>query len=46
MVRTIEMGSHVLVQGEFVRKLSCGKIVIRVGSQLFKGLPIASTRAA
>lgn len=46
MVRTIEMSSHVLVQGEFVRNLDCGRIVIRVGSQLFKGVPVRSGKAA
>ncbi len=45
MLQTILLGSCVYVQGTFVRKLDDGKVVVRVGDQLFKGLPV-SARAA
>lgn len=45
MLRTITLGTHVSVQGIFVRSLKDGKIVVRVGERMFKGFPI-TTRAA
>jgi len=42
MLRTIVLGSCVSVQGTFVRTLENGKIMIRVGKQLYSGIPIAS----
>lgn len=44
MLRTITLGSHTSVQGIFVRELANGRIVIRVGSWIFEGVPIPSMR--
>jgi hypothetical protein len=40
MLKTILMGSCVLVQGIFVKKLSDGMIAVRVGDQVFQGKPV------
>ncbi|PRY23044.1 hypothetical protein CLV78_10596 [Aliiruegeria haliotis] len=41
MLRTIAVGSHVSVQGIFVRDAKNGRIIVRVGERLFKGTPIS-----
>ena len=46
MLRTILIGSCVYVQGTFVRELSDGKVVVRVGDRLYKGTPVESKIAA
>lgn len=46
MLRTILMGSCVYVQGTFVRNLADGKIVVRVGERLYRGLPVLAKAAA
>lgn len=43
MLRTITMGTCVSVQGIFVKSLPGGRVIIRVGEQLFSGKPIAKT---
>lgn len=40
MVKTIETASHISVQGEFVRKLPDGRVVVRVGNTTFAGIPV------
>ncbi len=40
MLRTITVGSHVSIQGIFVRALTDGRILVRVGERLFKGMPV------
>ena len=40
MLKTITLGSCVSVQGTFVRALSCGKILVRVGNRTFTGTPV------
>lgn len=40
MLRTIVMGSCVMVQGILENTLPDGRISVRVGSQLFTGLPV------
>jgi hypothetical protein len=45
MLRTIILGSCVSVQGTFERQLENGKILVRVGSRLFEGVPIMKTAA-
>jgi len=45
MLRTILIGSCVMVQGLFERDLGGGRIQIRVGSKLFEGIAI-DTKAA
>jgi hypothetical protein len=40
MLRTIVLGSCVSVQGTFVRALTDGRIVVRVGTKTFAGRPV------
>ncbi|MBM7067043.1 hypothetical protein [Actibacterium sp. 188UL27-1] len=40
MLKTITLGSCVSVQGTFVKSLTDGKILVRVGQKLFAGFPI------
>ena len=42
MLRTIMVGTTVLVQGFFIRELDDGRIQIRVGSKTYSGLPVWS----
>lgn len=42
MLRTILMGSCISVQGTFVRSLTDGRIVVRVGNQDYQGTPVAA----
>ena len=44
MLRTIQVGSCVSVQGLVVRKLDDGRVVIRVGSRTYAGTPLPSPR--
>ena len=46
MLRTITLGSCVMVQGLFVRQLADGRIAVRVGSNIFSGLPVTGRVAA
>ena len=41
MLCTIKIGSHVLVQGIFVRRLENSNVLVRVGEKLFQGIPVA-----
>jgi hypothetical protein len=41
MIRTIQIGSCVSVQGLLVRLLDDGSIVVRVGDRLFAGMPVS-----
>ena len=45
MLRTIVLGSCVLVQGVFVRNLENGKIAVRVGAEIFEGCPVSQAAA-
>ncbi len=45
MLRTIVVGSCVSVQGTFERQLDNGRILVRVGSRLFEGVPIMKKAA-
>ena len=40
MVRTIVMGNYSSVQGQFVRELKDGRIVVSIGKQEFAGQPV------
>lgn len=40
MLKTVTMGSCVSVQGIFVRALTNGKVLVRVGKDLYEGTPI------
>ncbi|MGI3169715.1 hypothetical protein ACRARG_11205 [Pseudooceanicola sp. C21-150M6] len=46
MLRTITVGSCVSVQGTFVRTLNDGRVEVRVGNQVFSGVPVSSAAAA
>ena len=46
MLRTIKIGSSLLIQGFVVRTLSDGKLVVRVDDKLFTGTPVPTVRAA
>lgn len=46
MLRTITVGTHISVQGNFVRTREDGRIVVRVGEQLYVGHPVSSPVAA
>jgi hypothetical protein len=46
MLRTIILGSCVSVQGQFVRQLDNGRIVVQVGDRMFEGMPVTKTKAA
>ncbi len=41
MLRTITMGTCVSVQGIFVKSLPDGRVLVRVGEQVFSGKPVA-----
>ncbi len=41
MIRTIVMGSCVLVQGIFVRQAENGQVAVRVGDKIFAGTPVS-----
>ncbi|WP_176559269.1 hypothetical protein [Rubellimicrobium roseum] len=40
MLRTIQIGTCMSVQGLLVRQLDDGRVVIRVGSKTYKGYPV------
>ena len=40
MLRTITAGSCVSIQGTYVRTLPDGRIVVRLGKDLFEGRPV------
>ena len=46
MLKTILMGSCVLVQGTFVKKLANGQIAVKVGDRVFQGQPVIAESAA
>ena len=46
MLKTILIGSCVLVQGVFVKKLADGQIAVKVGDQVFQGKPVVAENAA
>lgn len=40
MLRTITIGSHLQIQGLFVRALANGKVIVSVGEREFEGKPV------
>lgn len=46
MLRTITVGSCVSVQGYVVRTLADGRIVVRVGDQMYAGRPVEKLATA
>ena len=45
MLRTIQIGTCVSVQGLVVQQLADGLVVIRVGEKLYRGVPVAPVAA-
>jgi hypothetical protein len=41
MLRTIQIGSCVSVQGLLVKQLDNGRVIVRVGDRTFEGVPVA-----
>ncbi len=41
MLRTIQLSSRISVQGEFVRELRDGKVIVRDGRRHYIGQPVA-----
>ncbi|MBB05214.1 MAG: hypothetical protein CML03_06820 [Pseudooceanicola sp.] len=46
MLRTITVGSCVSVQGTYLATMSDGRVEVRVGNQIFRGIPVSGTAAA
>ncbi|WP_238367571.1 hypothetical protein [Mesobacterium pallidum] len=46
MLRTINVGNYISIQGQFVQTLSDGRVSVRVGNQVYTGKPVGSTKAA
>ncbi|MEM1351722.1 MAG: hypothetical protein AAGF27_05230 [Pseudomonadota bacterium] len=40
MLRTITLGSAILIQGIFVRALPDGRIVVKLDNETYAGLPV------
>lgn len=40
MLRTITVGTHVQIQGLFVRTLDNGKVIVAVGAREYEGKPV------
>jgi hypothetical protein len=45
MIKTISIGKYISVQGNFVRSLPNGKMVVRVGERVFTGTPVSGKAA-
>ncbi len=41
MLRTVSIGTTILIQGLFVRTLANGKVVVAVGSREYQGTPVS-----
>ncbi|MEB8388897.1 hypothetical protein OO012_16845 [Rhodobacteraceae bacterium KMM 6894] len=41
MIKTIRLGSCVLVQGIFVKLLPDGRVQVRDGDRVFSGMPVS-----
>lgn len=46
MLTTVIIGTCVSIQGNFVKRLSCGRVMVRVGEQMFAGRPVSSVQTA
>ena len=46
MLRTITLGSCVSVQGQYVRDLPNGLVLVKVGGRTFAGKPVTHKEAA
>ena len=45
MIRTIVIGKYISVQGNFVKNLPDGKMMVRVGDRMFAGRPVDAKAA-
>ncbi len=45
MIRTINIGRYISVQGMFLHQLPNGKVAVRVGEKTFVGTPVGGARA-
>ena len=43
MLRTIQTGTHISIQGEFVRNYPDGNVMVRVGQAFYVGKPVVSS---
>lgn len=46
MLQTIETGTHISIQGEFVRHCADGNVMVRVGPSYYVGKPVVAVRRA
>ena len=46
MLRTIQIGSSITVQGVFVGHTADGKVIVRVDEKTYAGTPVPVMRAA
>lgn len=46
MLQTIQTGTHISIQGEFVRKYPDGNIMVRVGPAYYVGKPVVPAMRA
>lgn len=46
MLRTINVGNYISIQGQFVKTLADGRVSVRVGSQVYTGKPVGNCKAA
>lgn len=40
MLKTIMLSGYIAVQGEFVRALNNGRMIVRVGKRHYEGVPV------
>ena len=43
MLRTIAIGTAILIQGIFVKALPDGRIVVKLGNETYTGMPVTKT---
>lgn len=41
MLKTILIGRHLSIQGQFIRTTPTGLVVVRVGEKIFAGRPVS-----
>ncbi|SFU77020.1 hypothetical protein SAMN04488527_11555 [Aliiroseovarius crassostreae] len=46
MLRTIMIGSRIMAQGQYVKMLTDGRMVVRVDGRLMVGHPVTQDKAA
>lgn len=43
MLQTIQTGTHISIQGEYVRRYEDGRVMVRVGQSYYVGKPISNS---